>query len=193
MAALREAFVSGPHTSSLPLQMLPGPMHYGWTRDPSKIEAGWGGQRQSPPAPSGLLISLGSPGGQVATVVQTHNHSRDTTATLSGTRTSSPALPAPAVARISPKRWAPWLWSWSPASGCTPAQRQVRSEREDFGAPRVQPARGLGLSPYFPKPTAAGEGVGGVGRASGYGRLVLSFKCTEKKRGDAAASRGFCN
>lgn len=150
----------------------------------------------------GALDLMASPGTQVATVVQTHNHSRDiapaprrtptTSLRLEGTRTSSPALPAPAVARISPKRWAPWLWSWSPASGCTPAQRQVRSEREDFGAPRVQPAGGLGLSPYFPEPTAAGEGVA-RGRASGYGRLVLSFKCTEQKRGDAAASRGFCN
>ena len=159
MAAERGAFVSGPHTSSSPLQMLPEPMHYGWTRDPSNIEAG--GEDKGSPSGAVRAPNLpgqpGGSGGYSRANTQFKGHKRPPPP-LASRRAPSPALPAPAAARASPKRRAPWLWSWPPASGSAPARRQARSGREDLGAPRVQPAGGRGLSPYFPKPTAAGAG-----------------------------------
>ena len=193
MAAERGAFVSGPHTSSSPLQMLPEPMHYGWTRDPSNIEAG-GEDKGSPSGAVRAPVLPGQPwgsGGYSRANTQFKGHKRPPAAPLASRRAPR-AQPYLLLRRGGLPRSA-----GLPGCGHGPrlqAARRLGGRRalggRTTGPPESSRPADWGLVHTSRSPRLLGPGGR---RATGYGRLVLSLKCTEQKRGDAAASRGFCN
>lgn len=97
--ALRGLCQRSPHIK-FTFQMLPEPMHYGWTRGPSKIEAGWEDKGSvPPPAPVSFQIHGQLPG--------SGGHSRANTQSFK--RRSTPPPPPLSLPRRHTHRAQPYL------------------------------------------------------------------------------------